>query len=173
MFNLEGSGATTRWTAARAGIMTWACGGRWITSTRSKGVSNGKGTEHGRVSVQVHHNSARRRTDIVKRSSANRILPQLNEGTVLGSHRARKGRHCCPMLLLSLTLGWLSASTEAHITCYNCGQQEHIQAECKEEPFCIKCNKEGHLSAIYALFSRQDEPMWVGFGIEWGGLLLF
>ncbi|KAK1670007.1 hypothetical protein QYE76_058166 [Lolium multiflorum] len=52
----------------------------------------------------------------------------------------------------------------AHITCYNCGNQGHIQADCTEEPFCVNCKKSGHLSAMCAAFSRALAPFWAGFG---------
>jgi hypothetical protein len=39
-----------------------------------------------------------------------------------------------------------------------------MQVECKDEPFCVKCNKSGHLSAMCAAMSRATEPFWAGFG---------
>jgi hypothetical protein len=52
----------------------------------------------------------------------------------------------------------------AHITCYSCGKQGHIQADCTEEAFCVNCKKSGHLSAMCAEFSRALAPFWAGYG---------
>ncbi|KAK1609441.1 hypothetical protein QYE76_033114 [Lolium multiflorum] len=52
----------------------------------------------------------------------------------------------------------------AHITCYNCGKQGHIQADCTDEPFCVNCKKVGHLSAMCAAFAKVLAPYWAGFG---------
>ncbi|KAK1692879.1 hypothetical protein QYE76_009576 [Lolium multiflorum] len=51
----------------------------------------------------------------------------------------------------------------AHITCYNCGKQGHIQADCTDEPFCVNCKKVGHLSAMCAAFAKVLAPFWAGF----------
>jgi hypothetical protein len=59
----------------------------------------------------------------------------------------------------------------AHITCYNCGKQGHIQADCTEEPFCVNCKKVGHLSAMCAAFSRALVPFWVGYGGDQQGFM--
>ncbi|KAK1604816.1 hypothetical protein QYE76_028489 [Lolium multiflorum] len=52
----------------------------------------------------------------------------------------------------------------AHITCYNCGKQGHVQAACVDEPFCVNCKKVGHLSAMCAAVSKALAPFWAGFG---------
>ncbi|KAK1625985.1 hypothetical protein QYE76_000300 [Lolium multiflorum] len=51
-----------------------------------------------------------------------------------------------------------------HITCYNCGNQGHVQAECTAEAFCVKCKKHGHPTAMCASFSKSLDPFWAGFG---------
>jgi hypothetical protein len=52
----------------------------------------------------------------------------------------------------------------AHITCYNCGKQGHVQAACVDEAFCVNCKKVGHLSAMCAAVSTALAPFWAGFG---------
>jgi hypothetical protein len=52
----------------------------------------------------------------------------------------------------------------AHITCYNCGKQGHVQAACVDEAFCVNCKKVGHLSAMCAAVSKALAPFWAGFG---------
>nr|XP_051202061.1 uncharacterized protein LOC127315631 [Lolium perenne] len=52
----------------------------------------------------------------------------------------------------------------AHITCYNCGKQGHIQADCTDDPFCVNCKKVGHLSAMCAAFAKVLAPYWAGYG---------
>jgi hypothetical protein len=39
-----------------------------------------------------------------------------------------------------------------------------MQANCTNDPFCVNCNKVGHLSAMCALVSRAPDPYWAGFG---------
>ncbi|KAK1683040.1 hypothetical protein QYE76_043888 [Lolium multiflorum] len=58
-----------------------------------------------------------------------------------------------------------STSLDAsHITCYNCGNQGHVQADCTAEAFCVKCKKHGHPTAMCASFSKSLDPYWAGFG---------
>ncbi|KAK1605794.1 hypothetical protein QYE76_029467 [Lolium multiflorum] len=51
----------------------------------------------------------------------------------------------------------------AHITCYNCGKQGHVQAACVDEAFCVNCKKVGHLSAMCAAVSKALAPFWAGY----------
>jgi hypothetical protein len=46
----------------------------------------------------------------------------------------------------------------AHITCYKCRKQGHIQADCVDEPFCVNCKKVGHLSAMCAALAKVLPP---------------
>jgi hypothetical protein len=39
-----------------------------------------------------------------------------------------------------------------------------MQADCTDNPFCVNCKKEGHLSAMCSIFSKMQEPFWPGFG---------
>ncbi|KAK1648517.1 hypothetical protein QYE76_066322 [Lolium multiflorum] len=56
----------------------------------------------------------------------------------------------------ALTEGGTPATgVTAHIVCYHCGKTRHIQADCKDESFCVKCNKSGHLSAICVIRLQQ------------------
>jgi hypothetical protein len=57
-----------------------------------------------------------------------------------------------------------SSQDAAHITCYNCGKQGHIQAACVDEAFCVNCKKVGHLSAMCAVVSTALAPFWAGYG---------
>jgi hypothetical protein len=49
----------------------------------------------------------------------------------------------------------------------------HIQAECKDEPYCVKCNKVGHLLAMCASLSKATEPFWAGYGVEGRGFTCY
>jgi hypothetical protein len=61
----------------------------------------------------------------------------------------------------------------AHMTCYNYGNQGHVQAECTSEAFCVNCKKAGHPTAMCALFSKGLDPYWAGFGGQHKGFFFY
>ena len=63
------------------------------------------------------------------------------------------------------------AADTSKVTCYNCGQLGHRQAECTEEPFCVKCNRTGHPSTMCGGVDDKFEPYWAGYGMDGIGFM--
>ncbi|KAK1669488.1 hypothetical protein QYE76_057647 [Lolium multiflorum] len=77
---------------------------------------------------------------------------------------ARVGPHHLQSTTTGVATSSIPVPDAAHITYYNCSKQGHVQADCTDEPFGLKCKKVGHLSAMRASFSRGSDPYWAGFG---------